>query len=85
MATKCLSEWTWDDYCDYMQRRACDGCWSANTAMLMIAFRDSAPKFHFNKKKKLRKWFEEHKDEILNLRANPLVCIETGEIFPNEE
>lgn len=50
-------------------------------ATYFIAVANDIPNYKFNKKKKLEKWWQENKANILNLDTNPLVNIDTGEIF----
>ena len=81
---KHASEWTFQDLQDYMNYRACDGNWSMFTAMAFLEFYNTRPNPIFSRKKKLEKWFQEHKGEILNLEDDPIYDIETGE-FVSEE
>ena len=82
---KHIKDWTFQDLQDYMNYRACDGNWSMFMAMAFIEFYETRPHPIFFKKKKLEKWFQEHKGEILNLEANPIYDIETGEYVDDKE
>lgn len=74
-------DFTWKDFKEYVQRRACDGNWSMEMATHFIECYRCAPKF------RKKKWFAKNKHLIFNLNINVTIDIETGQIteVPNNE
>ena len=57
------------EFAAWCNERACDGCWSINTAMNCVAVYDALRRVRFWKREKV--WREEYEQDVLRLYVNP--------------
>ena len=58
------------EFVDWCNQRACDGCWSAGTAMYCIGICNIINSYRFWKRNKV--WKEKYEDEVTNKIIIPI-------------
>ena len=74
---KYVRDFTYDDFSAYANKRACDGNWGTQLALICLEFGKSIPLFRKNK------YVKNHIGDVFNLKNYPnmQIDIETGEIM----
>lgn len=65
-----LNKISFKKFSDWCNDRACDGCWSLNTAKICLNIYDEVKKIPFWKRKKI--WKRDYEEFVLNQIVNPI-------------
>lgn len=65
-----LNKISFKKFSDWCNDRACDGCWSLNTAKICLSIYDDVSKIPFWKRGRI--WKRDYEEFVLNQIVNPI-------------